>query len=521
MRLSPKTSNTLLSYSLSTTPDPLQASPSAANTVYGALTFVVSNNTNKIISLSKLQFTFTPGLDSAQLTNDPGNMHYASNPAGLWDIKMTSPGVFLALPTSGNPVQVTTDGFVIEFFNIAINQKIGVVQVPVDETANFANEQPTLRTATFEFAKFPYGFFFGNFTAQVPMVTDGTKVTLTWNGSDDANYMIYWGHDPVPVTNVRTWTTPTGITTDTTFLIRATVVSQGETVTRDLSTTVIVANPELHATSLQVTGITNLQGTTTTKALTVNDQFTAANGASFTKTLESTGTATFGTLTATKEITASGGISTSQITASQVVTGTAVVAKGNFSSGDTATLTNVIVRGTVNMFQGPQQLSTSERSYTVKTDGFVIVYATTYQATGSPAGYNWGALAVNYTLGLFAAGAANYYFYAGTYTTGMSQLAVPVKAGATFSIKPYTSPSYPPPIFVAWWVPFGYSGSIGESIREATDAEIETLSPFPPIEDFLTTPEQQQERAVESLLETLQNASAEKKAAIASALGLK
>ena len=261
--MQPTQSATLLTYSLDTLPDPLQASPAQGNVVYGALSFVVSNGGSTVVNLSQLQFALPVGTLAQQLTSDPGAILWATSPGTLWSVSMTSPGVFLLLPQSGAPIPVSTDGLVIQFFNIPVNQQVGTVAITVTETATNDATPAQERNAVFDVAKFPYGFYFANLSAQVPMVPDGATVALTWQGSDNATYAMQWSEAPaVDVTNVRSWTSPP-LTRDTTFLLKATIVSQGETVVSYLSTTVIVANPELLASSLQVTGASNLQGATT------------------------------------------------------------------------------------------------------------------------------------------------------------------------------------------------------------------------------------------------------------------
>jgi filamentous hemagglutinin family protein len=293
--INPTTSNTLLSYSLNTMPDPLQASPAEGNTVYGTLSFVVSNGSSDAIVVTQLQFTLPVGTLAQQLTNDASAVLYASSPSGQWIISMTTTGVFTALPQSGQPITVTTDGIVFQFFNIPVNQQVGTVAIGVNETASNSTVSSQVRSASFNVAKFPYGFFFGNFTAQVPLVQDGQTVTLNWQGSDQATYTMYWGSQSSDVSEVRTWTSP-ALTSDTSFLLRASVVSQGETVTRDLSTTVIVANPELQATSLVVSGVTSLNTAALSGTLNVAGATTLAGVSA--AGLSVSGTSTVGNLSA-------------------------------------------------------------------------------------------------------------------------------------------------------------------------------------------------------------------------------
>ena len=323
--MNPVSSNTLLQYSLDTLPDPLQASPAQGNVVYGALSFVVSNGGTTVVNLSQLQFTLPVGALAQELTPDAAGVLWSTSPGTLWNVTMTIPGTFLLVPQSGQPIPVSTDGMVIQFYNIPINQQVGTVAITVNETATDTADPAQLRAASFNVAKFPYGFYFANLTAQVPLVQEGGTVTLTWQGSDAATYSMMWSAEsPVDVTELRAWTSPP-LAVSTTFLLRASVVFQGETVIRDLSTTVIVANPDLQANTLQVTGTSTLQGATTLGSGSVQ---TMVNGP----------------LTVAGATLHSG---TTTLSGSTIAGDMAV--NGALSSGGSATFNNATVNGNVNL----------------------------------------------------------------------------------------------------------------------------------------------------------------------------
>lgn len=239
-------SDTLLDYALTTSPNPLQVSPKNGNPIYAALTLVVSNGGNTAVSLESLQVTIPP-----DLTDSLQSILYNADPQRIWNITPASPGVFNILPVSGKPVTITTQGVVFQFFNIAINEAVGTVQIGVIETASAPGNPSDDRPINFPVTKFPYGFFFDNFTPQVPLIQDNQTVTLTWEGSNQATYAMYYNNKVEDVTNLRKWTSP-ALTSDTTFLLRAVVISQGEMVTKDLTTTVTVTNPEIRAQSIHV-----------------------------------------------------------------------------------------------------------------------------------------------------------------------------------------------------------------------------------------------------------------------------
>jgi hypothetical protein len=373
--MNPVTTNTLLTYSLNTMPEPLQASPTVGNPIYGSLSFVVSNGGRSIVNLSQLQFTLPVGTLAQELTSDAGAILWATSPATLWNVRMNSPGVFLLLPQSGSPIPVSQDGMVIQFYNIQVNQQVGTVSINVDETATKDSNPAQLRTAVFSVAKFPYGFYFANFTAQVPMVSEGGTVTLTWQGSDNATYSMQWSEaPPEDVTHVRSWPSP-NLTSDTTFLLRASVVFQGETVTTDLSTTVIVANPELQPSSLQVSGISNLQGATTigtgSTQATVNGNLTVNGSTLLNGTTTLSGNTTANNLTVNGALTSGSSATFNGATVNQnlTVNGAALLNGTTTLRGDTVA-GNVTINGVVTAINGPQNVG--QGTYEAQTDGFLV-----------------------------------------------------------------------------------------------------------------------------------------------------
>jgi hypothetical protein len=458
--IAPTTSNTLLSYAVTTLPDPLQQSPEQGNTVYGALTFVVSNTGTEAVSLAQVQFDLPIGILAQDITSDPDAILYGSSPIGQWNISQTSSGVFTAIPASGQPVTVTTSGIVFQLFNIPINQQPGPFQLPVKETASSASQPLQIRTATFDLAKFPYGFYFSNFTSHVPLVQDGNPVTLSWDGSDQATYMMYWGaQQPQDVTQVRTWTSP-NLTTDTTFLLRAQVVSQGETVTRDLSVTVIVANPELQATTLQVSSTTGLQGNTTigsggNSQLTINAALTSNGSVLLNNGLTAGSTSTMTNLTVNQQFTAS---SSAQLGATTTQ---------NLTVNGTLT-----APGTVGLMQAVVVLG-QNATYTAHTDGLII------GAVSSPSDpYNtYGSVQASYQMGgqtVTASATGSYYSPAGFNSFYNQSFVLPVPAGTNFSTSVPQPLSTPPPIITFFFIALGKANGNPVSAVGSPESQYET-----------------------------------------------
>lgn len=490
--MNPTSSNTLLTYSLDTAPDPLQASPLTGNTVYGALSFVVSNGGSTVVQLSQLQFTIPIGALAQDLTSNPSAILWSTSPNTLWNVTMTSPGVFLLVPQSGSPIAVSTDGMVIQFYNAPINQQVGTVAIAVNETATNTSDPAQSRAATFDVAKFPYGFYFGNFTAQVPMVAEGSSATLTWAGSDNATYAMQWSLAPATdVTNIRSWSSP-ALTSDTTFVLQATVVSQGETVTRDLSTTVIVANPELQASTLQVTGTSNLQGATLMGGpLTAN---------AVTATSVSASSATLSGAVSAASVTSSGALSSASLTSGATSVSSLLVGAPGVPPANQVTV-NVPASFTssVAMVNSVQSVS-SGVTYTAATDGMVVGSSISALING-----NAGKVSLAWVYGSCSNGlqiwatVGNTQFYPNWMCINNQSFCMPVPKGSTFSVSVVYGNSFNNqinPTYQFSFVPFGSSNSA--ALTEMGQAAV---PPAPPDGAFyLETPENALLQAVAQIL---------------------
>jgi len=505
MSYTPVSSNTLLSYALDTLPDPLQASPATGNTVYAALTFSVSNNSSVPISVSQIQFTLPVGTLAQDLTNTPGVVVGNVSPAGVWNISMTSPGVYTAVPASGNPVSVTVSGIIMQLYNIPVNQETGTVSIVVSETASNPTSPSQARTATFDVGKFPYGFFFTNFAPNVGQVADQGSVTLTWEGSDQATYSMSFGGAPVDVTNFRTWTSPP-LSNDTTFLLTASVVSQGQTVTKTLGTTVIVSNPEVTAASLVVTGTTSLQGTTTIGgSLNANNGITVGGATALNNTLNVTGASTLSSLTVNQQLQASGGINTAQLTATGITANGNATVNGNTTVNGTLALTNMKAMGAA---VGINSVTANwSATYTAQTDGMVC------GLIQSPANFSVPSAATAYgscnNMVVSAQGGSTCVLSTWNNSTNTAwnynltgSFTLPVPNGARFSVSaiyPGNTALYPTVFF--YWIPFGTGGIT--QIADVADHPENVPRSLPDIELFTTENTYSHAPAVNRLMDVL------------------
>ncbi len=259
-------SDALLSYSTSTTPSPLQASPASGDPAIGEIDIVVSNNSDAPIYCEQITFTLPVGEDAKDLVKagTEGDIHLAATPSEQWMIVAGGePGEFIATPCKPEYAKLTEQGLLFQIYNIKVNQQVGTFELAVVEATSTTGRDYKPRRNTYLLAKFPYGFSFSDLKPSAPVVSDGEAVTLTWNGSENATYLLFPGaNPPVDVTKVRTWTAPKppGLHNDTTFVLEASVVIDNEVVHHYLTTTVMVSNPDLLASSLRVTGGSTLEG---------------------------------------------------------------------------------------------------------------------------------------------------------------------------------------------------------------------------------------------------------------------
>jgi hypothetical protein len=282
-------STTLLTYSLTTTPMPVQVSPSATTPSLASLTFVVSCPRG-IGTATVAQIEIAVPVDGTGRPPVPTNLaatppllskaSISSSDSHQWNPAAGSiPGVFIFTP-KGGPVQISSQSLTIEITGIQVNALVGTALVRLGEWAAPKTgapppvTNPPSGTASFAVAKFPYGFFAGNFTADQPMIENGQQPTLSWQGSANATYKILYEGNTVDVTSIQTWSPDTPrppksigpspvLTHTTTFILQVSAQVEGQTATVDFSITIEVDEPSLTAKDLRVCTTSNLQGAVT------------------------------------------------------------------------------------------------------------------------------------------------------------------------------------------------------------------------------------------------------------------
>jgi hypothetical protein len=326
-------SNTLLSYSLMTAPSPVQVSPSATSPSIATLTFVVSCPRSVGVA-TVAQITVALPVDQTGKPADPTNLAETAPPLSSASISSTgqdqwipsagvAPGVFIFTP-KGGPVQVSLQSLTIAFTGIQVNTLVGTALVTINEWAAPGTGAPPpvskapSGSVAVAVAKFPYGFFAGDFGTDKPMIQNGQSASLSWVGSVNATYKMLWSTQTRNVSTQRTWPSP-ALTDTTTFILEVSAQEGGQTVLLYFSLTVIVANPSFTANDLTVLTTSTLEG-----AVTVGKNGVPASIA-LTGDLNATDVATTGNVSA----------------------GGNVSAAGSLTAGGTGTMPNLTVSGTV------------------------------------------------------------------------------------------------------------------------------------------------------------------------------
>ncbi|MBW4464898.1 MAG: hypothetical protein KME07_05595 [Pegethrix bostrychoides GSE-TBD4-15B] len=180
------TDNTVLSYTVTTNPNPLQISSSTSS-----LTVVVYKSAPPEVTCSSLTFTVVPGKNDTDLTTDPGTIT-TSCPTGWTESSSADdPGVFTFTSTPGNGT-IRADGLSFVFNNIAVNDQVGGTPLNIKETVTPpSGGQPQINTISFTLSKFPKNFELQYFNINPATVAPGGTANLSWSGSASSQNVTY------------------------------------------------------------------------------------------------------------------------------------------------------------------------------------------------------------------------------------------------------------------------------------------------------------------------------------------
>ncbi|GAA1957054.1 hypothetical protein [Catenulispora subtropica] len=396
------TNNNLLTYGLSSEPDPIGVSPGVAT-----INIVVSNTTGAPIWCDEIRVEYPIGPDAQQMTTDEGTIAAVVSPRS-WRLKARDPGLITFIPTETEHAKFTTDGLLLQLTGIAVNAQVGTFILGVSERSHTGTDPYTAHRNDYQLSKFPYDWFLSDFAPLVPQVQVGQPAVLSWQSSIGGKLDILYGNRPPVDVSAGPPFTSVPLAVDTVFVLRASLQIGGETIEHYLSTSVTVANPALTASTLTVSGRSTLNG-----LLEVTDD-AHVTGAVTTTSLSTSGAATVG----------------GALTADSVTSAHDLTVRGTLNGG-TAALDNLTVRGTLNgpsgrvalLAPGAKLLDTHDMmqfSFSCGTDSYMLV-----QASNS----------LNDPVVAMATVSGN-HFYLGGSAAGKS-ITVPLPAGTDFTIRSF------------------------------------------------------------------------------------
>ncbi|MFD0401709.1 hypothetical protein ACFVHI_26930 [Kitasatospora sp. NPDC127121] len=406
--------STALNYLVTTAPSPLEITPADTTFTPATISVTAANPGPDPVRVVSVKFTLLAGTGAGALTEHLDQIHATVTPGTDWSFTNGEDGTFLAMPTGDQGyVEVTDKAVLFELTDIAVNGEIGVTTLDILERTQDDEGDTSKGTAEFQLGKCFPGFQFSDLTPAFlddghTTVTNGNTVTLTWTASHGAAYTMLHENKSYDVTNTRTWTSPT-LTRDATFHLRASLTTDGHTVTHYLHTNVTVDKPDLELGTLtvngdaQVSGQSNVQGLHCAQTLEVGGEIHVAGtvyggdrtkpvtlyGAHVTSALtvdgnlSATGTGTFG-----KDLSTTGGLTAggTATVAGNLTANSAVTVKGSLTADGGATINHSLSVTAVTdmlanhyMYFYPKAASFSK---TAPTDGLLTVMLLIEDHTG-------------------------------------------------------------------------------------------------------------------------------------------
>src|SRR5260221_2701686 len=189
-------SDTLLTYKVHSTPDPIQVSPESGDASLADVRIVASNSTHRVIDCQSISFSFLKGSVAKDFFADDTGI--ATNAPDGWTIAQSG-SFFTAKPDTPAAGKIGGEGVLFEFSGIQVNQQIGTTDLTITEVT-----KAHTGTKVIELGKFPAEFEVGDLSADPDIVEEGGSTTLSWSGAGGGTYELqYEGADGETVTITR------------------------------------------------------------------------------------------------------------------------------------------------------------------------------------------------------------------------------------------------------------------------------------------------------------------------------
>ncbi|MEH0557394.1 hypothetical protein [Streptomyces sp. B21-101] len=254
----------LLSYTVTTTPSPLKASPENPQVPEepGEIVISVARQSGTPADVEWIKVKVPAGTMAPDLATDLAKISPRISLDG-WTVRLDATAKeFVFEPAASHAPVGPDDGFTLQLSDIPMSRKVGTAPVTVTERSRTGSSAFQNRPTVFNLGKFPADFYVRNFLCEPSIIANGGDVLLTWERSANATYELLYGDVNRDVTN-RTSLPLEGIKTDTTFYLRATTGDPTNPVIRILSAQVTVTRPDLDVGNLTVHGSLNALGIAT------------------------------------------------------------------------------------------------------------------------------------------------------------------------------------------------------------------------------------------------------------------
>ncbi|MFF7726682.1 hypothetical protein [Streptomyces sp. NPDC008001] len=256
----------LLSFDITTSPDPLKASPENPDAPLetGEL-LIVGSRRGEPVDVESIRVKVPAGTGASDLATNLAQVNARITLDG-WSMVERDGNEFVFEPTAPHTRIDRNTGFTIQLSRIPISRKVGTSLIEVTESSRENGGAFRDRTTQFSVGKFPPDFSMRNFICDPLIIDNGGDVTLTWERSANATYTLLYGEcTDCDVTDV-TRKEINNIRSDTTFYLIGTVGTGTESVKRILSTSVTVRKPDLEIGNLIVHGTVTAKGDVTVEA---------------------------------------------------------------------------------------------------------------------------------------------------------------------------------------------------------------------------------------------------------------
>ncbi|MEV7468455.1 hypothetical protein AB0O20_18415 [Streptomyces kronopolitis] len=488
----PTANEPLLAYTLTTSPDPLKASPEnpQAPEERGELHIVGSRHSGTPADVQWIRVKVPAGPMSPDLASDLAKVTPRISLSG-WTARLDAAAKeFVFSPSAGHAPIGPDTGFTIQLSEIPVNRKVGTSPITITESSRAGSSAFQSRTVAFNVGKFPADFYLRNLICTPLVINNGGDVTLTWERSANATYELLYGDTNLDVTKDTTKRI-TNVKSDTTFYLRGTTGDASNPVVRILSAQVSVLKPDLEIGNLIVHGTTQLKGATSTKDLTVNTANTLhvrtiegsgsygalAIGGRLTLSTEGREVNVLSKFTVAGTTQLNGSTNTKNLTVDPGAGGYLWLKTGRL---DTAAGTNLNAYGAVGILKNSSQTLHShyisqgyrETTYRADGDGFLTLVLKCLVYTP----YNdWQELNAYFTAYATTAGVTRGISVPQMQVQGSrqvtSQMSVPVAKGGTVKVSLDSAPTPGGTgngFFSVYWTPLGG----GPNLTPATAAEI-------------------------------------------------